>query len=484
MASSSELMHDLPQQLFNVTLDELIRVLRQTVAESMQAETDKLILVMESRFGIPDSKTRALAQDNQSRSPELKRTLSERSDDKSGPLDVQRLCDVSEVLFHEVLSSRPMAAFTRQVSDSKSQPGKETPARSSSAPLSESPDQDSKIKGHDSDQSRVRGAPTKKSPSECSRSHGQASIPSHDPEPSVSLIVHSPVPGTSRRVMPCPPQDVHDDSFDFQPRRKLQQSARAVSIGMQDSIISTSLALVAATASEVQHADMPFFACILRRSFPCRMSILLLFLVGTALRIALWIKDLTPMHPVRDLVALFLAIAGGCSSKQLAEAKLLMTQVANWAEVNGIGDAWLAATRKKQCWLLVWWMLSLLVVVPGETAVICRLMEAGNVDKFWMGCALAGEMATCLVFVLASTLLLSAAFVVCRIISALDVFVDAWSCALCEHRDFTEGIVSWNVIQALIRQAGVSLGGVFTTIQSFALLGCVAVAVRGTSFAL
>ena len=71
-----------------------------------------------------------------------------------------------------------------------------------------------------------------------------------------------------------------------------------------------------------------------------------------------------------------------------------------------------------------------------------------------------------------------------HIISALDVFIDAWICELCHQRDFAEGVVTWNIVQALIRKAGSSFENAFITIQTISLIALVLVATQCISFVL
>eukprot|EP00930_Biecheleria_cincta_P066976 TRINITY_DN5331_c1_g1_i8.p1 TRINITY_DN5331_c1_g1~~TRINITY_DN5331_c1_g1_i8.p1 ORF type:complete len:611 (-),score=109.06 TRINITY_DN5331_c1_g1_i8:103-1875(-) len=284
-------------------------------------------------------------------------------------------------------------------------------------------------------------------------------------------------PGNPSRVVPC-----DDTAGQMSEKIMNRKTTSAASQTVQEKIIHTSCASLPRSATHDR--SMPLAMLIIRSSFLCRMGLLLTVLLRAALIVTLSLKYSLPVDPLRDLPAFIFAIVAGVSSKQLAQAKQFIDHATSWAVKTASTGTWLTASQRKQRWLLVWWASTLLSMVVCQAVNFHRLMKFGHDDDLQAGCLWASEILTCLIYFVSITLLVPAAFLQCRIISALDVFIDVWSCDLCEHRDFADGVVTWNTVQALIRKAGASFANMFITIQVCALLGCMVLATQGITFVL
>eukprot|EP00930_Biecheleria_cincta_P071916 TRINITY_DN5936_c0_g3_i1.p1 TRINITY_DN5936_c0_g3~~TRINITY_DN5936_c0_g3_i1.p1 ORF type:complete len:598 (-),score=73.88 TRINITY_DN5936_c0_g3_i1:86-1879(-) len=290
----------------------------------------------------------------------------------------------------------------------------------------------------------------------------------------------------SRRVVPCATEDhLHDICAANARQRPL--TLGVVSTNLQDMIVRKSCSV----PSEIQthRTVMPLLGCILQRGFVYRMGLLLAICMCVVIDVVcIFYYYSEPIdcfiHPFRDVAALIFAIAAAVSSRQLVQGQQHIEHMAVWAETRACSDAWRIVSRRKQRGLLAWWALALLSALSGDVAIIYESaqLEPKGHASFVLLCA--REVCIYIVFLMSCSLLFSAAFIQCHIISALEVFIDVWSCELCEQRNFAECMVSWNTVQALIRRAGFSFENVFTVIQTCALLGCMVVAAQGISFAL
>eukprot|EP00930_Biecheleria_cincta_P029909 TRINITY_DN2074_c0_g1_i1.p1 TRINITY_DN2074_c0_g1~~TRINITY_DN2074_c0_g1_i1.p1 ORF type:complete len:627 (+),score=108.15 TRINITY_DN2074_c0_g1_i1:52-1932(+) len=235
----------------------------------------------------------------------------------------------------------------------------------------------------------------------------------------------------------------------------------------------------------IKRSFMPVIGWMLSRCqfSKCMVMLLLLF---AATRIMCLARGSPMVYLVRDISAFFFALAGLVSSRMLPEALVHTESLLRWATASSCVDDWIEASRKKQHVLVWWWIAVLLLVVVVEMMIAYHAVVFTGLLSFeiheaaiWIGC----EVTSLLTFVASSALLLSASAIQCHIIAALNVFVDEWSCELCENRDFFDSVLKWNTVQALIRRAGTSIENVFATIQVWAALGLGVVAIRIIIFA-
>eukprot|EP00930_Biecheleria_cincta_P071426 TRINITY_DN5893_c0_g2_i2.p1 TRINITY_DN5893_c0_g2~~TRINITY_DN5893_c0_g2_i2.p1 ORF type:complete len:622 (-),score=84.70 TRINITY_DN5893_c0_g2_i2:92-1957(-) len=226
----------------------------------------------------------------------------------------------------------------------------------------------------------------------------------------------------------------------------------------------------------------PVVGCILKSSRRWSCMLLLTAVLFAGMRVALLASgDSIKTFLVRDLAVVVFTIAAGISTRQRPEARTYTESIAQWAQASQCVEDWGSASRRKQRMFLIWWCTAMALVLSTEAVLASQYISSPSLQptgileiSFWAGY----EFASLVALLLSSSLLLAVSCVQCHIISGLNVFIDEWSCDLCDQRDFSQGVLTWNTVQALIRRGGSSIENAFATIQICALAGSIVVAMK------
>eukprot|EP00930_Biecheleria_cincta_P071795 TRINITY_DN5925_c0_g1_i1.p1 TRINITY_DN5925_c0_g1~~TRINITY_DN5925_c0_g1_i1.p1 ORF type:complete len:580 (+),score=102.70 TRINITY_DN5925_c0_g1_i1:45-1742(+) len=429
-------------------LDHIVAALREAVADavggSMLAATQKLELQLQTTLS-----SRLESINFAAGNPRVVKEEDARSSgsQKSGRKALNTLEQVSDQLFCEALGDRSQPCMSPKIGESSS--------------------------------SKLNSAASSKKYRErqCEQPNLGSSQREDGANGTLSNVgAHSQVVGKPCQVVPCELE--HNVGAMVVKERRSSTLASTCSF-VQDFIITDSCKAV--PESQAHLVRVPLIDCVIRKSFRCRMVLFFTALLHAGLLLVLWLQYSAPIDPLRDSAAWILAIAAGVSSTQLTRATEFIEHATCWAVENASTETWVISSRKKQRWLLVWWAFSLLSVASGLDRVTQVEVEH---DDLRSACLWASRITTWLIITLSSTLLIIAASLQSHIISALDVFIDAWSCELCDKWDFAEGVLTWNTAQALIRRAGSVFENAFITIQTASLLGLVLVATQWISFVL
>lgn len=453
----------------------------RAVAEVVPAEMGKLSLNMERALSMLETIQEAtatpslLAQKGEISEQSQKPDRSQESEriNNSPPITLEQ---VSDQLFHEILVAPPSQdlqsgqggeeADARRSASGRSSKSNRSLATARRLPFTQS-----------SGASRLQDYSEGKVDRVCPRLEEESPEVCDDSGRNSALQ-----PTSSRRVVPyAASQDQLDTIFEVR-REQRPKTLRAVDTSLRETIILKACSV--ASRLQAHHSVTPLSRCILQRGAAFRMGLFLSVLSCAAIDVVMIIENSASINPSREVAALIFAVAAGFISKHLVQGQQHIEDMTRWAETQACSETWRIVSWKKQRWLLAWLALTLLCVLPSGVKIGCQVAKLEPKEDIDIALLSVHEVCIFIIFIVSSWWLFLAALMQCHIISALDVFIDVWSCNLCSHRNFAEGVVSWNTVQALIRRAGISFENIFTIIQTSALLGCVVVAGQALGFAL
>eukprot|EP00931_Biecheleriopsis_adriatica_P049412 TRINITY_DN28586_c0_g1_i1.p1 TRINITY_DN28586_c0_g1~~TRINITY_DN28586_c0_g1_i1.p1 ORF type:complete len:658 (-),score=94.24 TRINITY_DN28586_c0_g1_i1:146-2119(-) len=408
----------------------------------------------------------------------VRRAVKARKDKKEGA-EVNNFKALNEVLVDEILrpardklDQLPVAESER--CDSESEKGPAADGEAESRVVSK-PDSQTQTIGRNSEQLLLSMS---SNPEEQEVAEPEQRLDPLDPPPPHTVVPQEPAPEILTSV-----QD------EFRARREVK-STTLVRKQAEEAIVSKATNKImsedgAKTESKVA-PTFPFVEVYFRKTRRSLCALLVSALTGLALRVIFQLMTSSSAYFLRDFFVCLFAATACVSCSVVSEARKVNVNMQTWSCSYCIESGWKKASEKSRTNLRLGWLAVLAWAVLIESLVMyTKAMEVvkteteANIIIFFVA-----ELISLLVFLQASYNLVQTAYILEHLLRGLDLFIDKWCSNLVEGADFEQGVTSWNVLQALIRQVGSAIDSAFTVVLTSAFLGCGTVAIRSIVFGL